>query len=181
MVVGVGVGLVEMTAVSAGVVVSGVATSEPPQAVMPARTKRDRRVRANCRDIALFRPVQGVEGQDDGREGFGAIVDYRKGEVGWSIGVGEVRHKVNGEGVGVGGVKDGSPHARGHGRGEWALHWASLSSSPSSDSTPSTRTRGLEPSRSTTYTCISGCSQSSKKPSVRIAILDPSGDQAANM
>ena len=34
--------------------------------------------------------------------GLEAFVDYRSGEVGWSIGVGEVRHKVNGEGVGVG-------------------------------------------------------------------------------
>ena len=69
--VGVGVGLIALSSVSASAMVSGVSLPEPPQAVMPARTKRDRRVRANCRDIALFRPVQGVEGQDDGRDGFG--------------------------------------------------------------------------------------------------------------
>ena len=62
--VGAGVGLVEMTAVSAGVVVSGVATSEPPQAAMHARARRDRRVRASCRVIALPGLVQGVGGED---------------------------------------------------------------------------------------------------------------------
>ena len=153
--VGVGVGLVEMTAVSAGVVVSGVATSEPPQAVMPARTKRDRRVRAKCRVIALPSLVQGVEGQDDGRDGFGAVVDYRKGEVGWSIGVGEVRHKVNGEGVGVGERKMGPRMREDTGGG---VYRTSLRVNSCCDRSymPSTRTLGLPPSRSITNTCRAG-------------------------
>ena len=62
--IGAGVGLVEMTAVLAGVMVTGVATSESMQAAMLARVRRDRRVRANCRVIALFRLVQGVDGED---------------------------------------------------------------------------------------------------------------------
>ena len=60
--VGVVVGLAEMTAVSAGVVVSVVATSEPPQAAMPARMRKEKRVRANCRGIALPGLVEGVDG-----------------------------------------------------------------------------------------------------------------------
>ena len=60
--VGVDVGLAEMTAVSAGVVVSVVATSEPPQAAMPARMRKEKRVRANCRGIALPGLVEGVDG-----------------------------------------------------------------------------------------------------------------------
>ena len=75
-------------------------------------------------------------------------------------------------------MEDGSRIREDKGHELSNLHWASLSSSSLPFSTLSARGLELEPSRSTTYTCTSGCSQSSK-PSVRIAILDPSGDQAA--
>ena len=62
--VGVGVVLIALSSVSAGVVVTGVETSEPPQAAMPARTRRARRTGAKRRVIALPGLVQGVDGQN---------------------------------------------------------------------------------------------------------------------
>ena len=76
--VGVGVGLVEMTPVLAGVVVTGVATSEPPQAAMPARMRRVRRMTAERSITDSPRLVEGAEGQVSEGMGLGAVVDYRK-------------------------------------------------------------------------------------------------------
>ncbi len=98
--VGVGVVLMALSPGLAGVVPSGVPTSEPPQAAMPTRTRRARRRRGDFSITASPRLVHGVDGQDVEGNSFGACGDYRKGEVGWST-LGE----------------DGSPHSRGHGGG----------------------------------------------------------------
>ena len=69
--VSVGVGLVEMTAVLAGVVVTGVATSGSPQAAALARMRRVRRMTAERSITDSPGLVEGAEGQDVQRDGFG--------------------------------------------------------------------------------------------------------------
>ena len=65
--VGVGVVLMALSPGLAGVVPSGVPTSEPPQAAMLARMRRVRRVRRMTAERSITdspRLVEGAEGQD---------------------------------------------------------------------------------------------------------------------
>ena len=81
--VGVGVVLIALSSVSAGVVVTGVETSEPPQAAMHARMRRGKRVRANCRGIALPRLVESVDGHYiEGVGGMGGVFVGNTGVLG---------------------------------------------------------------------------------------------------
>ena len=60
--VGVGVVLIALSSVSAGVVVTGVTSSEPPQAAMPARMKRAKTARDDFNIAASSRLIHGVDG-----------------------------------------------------------------------------------------------------------------------
>ena len=62
--VGVGVVLIALSSVSAGVVVTGVETSEPPQAATPARVRTAKTVRADFNIAVSPGLVHGLFGQD---------------------------------------------------------------------------------------------------------------------
>ena len=62
--VGVGVRLIALSSVSAGVMVSGVSSPEPPQAAIPTRMKRAKTVKDDFNIAASPRLVNGVDGED---------------------------------------------------------------------------------------------------------------------